>query len=215
VIVPFAIVLSVAGPASAGSFSPETKFTLTSVKTNANPALNIKVHQDSGEDTVGYIKLVVPHGFKLATYKTLKDGETLGQGGLKISTEPICTTANQVAADVSMYYKTPSKKQIGSGVKAKYIIDITAPGLGTITKINLIVKGSRSTGWTLAGKIPGNDATCPPFDFDATLNKTSSDSHSPIIVNPSKAGSYTFKAAWKDDEGDDAATTSQTVKIKA
>jgi hypothetical protein len=214
VAVPLALVLSVAGTAAAGSFSPTTTFTLSNRAVSANPSVNIKVNQDGGEDTLGFVKLTVPHGFALATFKQLKGGESLGGGKLKISEEPACAAQTQATADVKITWKDPTQAQITNGIKGFWHVDITAPDpIGTITKFNLAERGSVANGWTLAGKVPGNNATCPPFEFNATVNQTSSVTHTKLFVNPKNAGTYTFKAFYKDEENDDQATNSQPVTI--
>jgi hypothetical protein len=77
--------------------------------------------------------------------------------------------------------------------------------------VRLLVKGSPTEGYTLAGIIPPNDNTCPPFSFSARLNKTAPNGV-PLITNPATPGTYAFGATFTGLQGSTARIT-QDVEI--
>src|SRR5207302_10956295 len=125
-----------------------------------------------------------------------------------ITSGPACSTSSQQTFNATLKEKDRTSAQKSKGVKAVWVLDLQ------FTTINLEVYGSTAKGWKVKASVPSTPATCPPFTFKLTVNKTSSSSHTKIFQNPTSAGNYTFKAMWVSDKGSKY-SSSQTVKIVA
>lgn len=206
------VAFGLAFPAVAADFSPETKFTLKPRKVKANPEVTVKVAQDEGEEELAHVELTVPAGFGLPGDGAIDDGEVLGEGEIVIDAGPRCGgfPAGSVpfTVPVEIIERDRTQDEIAAGVKAVWVVD-----LRPVTTIDLLITGSRRKGWTLAGDIPQNGATCPPFSFEATINQKSSDTGRKIYKNPKKPGRYTFEAHYEGVDGS-SSHIEQKVRIK-
>lgn len=204
------LVLSLAAPAPAAEFSPTTRFKLSPRKVKANPQVTVTVAQEEGEEELAHVELMVPGGFGLPGDGKIDDGEVLGEGTIEIAAGPACgggVGSIPVTVPVEIIERDRTEDEVAAGVKAVWVVD-----LRPVTTIDLLITGSRKAGWSLAGEIPQNDATCPPFSFEATLNETSSGG-TKIFKNPRAPGRYTFEAHYTGVEGS-TAHISQKVRIK-
>ncbi|MDQ3954246.1 MAG: hypothetical protein M3285_01675 [Actinomycetota bacterium] len=209
--VSMALPLAVVGSASAEDFSPTGSFSLDPAKVKANPSVRIQLAQDSGEEELDHVTLVVPAGFKLPTDAKIENGDILGTADLAIDVGPRCAGGGPLSApasfpDRNIIERDRTDEQADEGVKAVWIVD-----LEPVTRITLEMKGSPRKGYTLSGNIPANQFTCPPLTFDGTIS-AKSDGGVPIFKNPGKPGKYTFKAIFKSQES--SATHTITSKIK-
>lgn len=207
------VLLSLIGEAGAAAeFSPTIEFTIGDRNANVNSTFRVVVKQDTGEEELQSVELRVPAGFSLAVDQQLTAGERIGSGTIVIDSGPRCagTPAGSAPATVpvNIVEQDRTSAQIASGVAAVYVVD-----LRPVTSIVLEVTGSPEKGWTLAGPIPGNNATCPPFTFDATFQQRAQTSQTPILVNPSLGGDYEFSATFKGVAGG-TSTTKQVVTIE-
>lgn len=207
-----AVALGMVSTAAAAAFSPTIDFTLAPRKVKANPTLDVVVQQDTGEEELASVKLVIPAGFKLAQDAALENGEQLGEGDISIHAGPRCAGQSPLSAPVTVPVNIVERNrrsdEIADGVKAVYVVD-----LRPVTTIDLLVRGSASKGWTLTGQIPPNNFTCPPFTFDAMFFKKAEESGTKIIRNPGAAGRYTLKATFESLDGSKK-TLKETVRIK-
>jgi hypothetical protein len=205
-----AVILSLALPARAADFTPETSFRLRPAKVNRYAALTIRVAQEAGEEELASVKLSIPAGFRLPRDTQISQGEELGDGIITISTGPNCPEGSGTLATdvpVRIVERDRTNEQATSGVHAVWRVDIQ-----TVTRIDLEIRGSAKKGWTLAGPVPGNDLTCPPFAFVATIEERSSGGTG-IIRTPRDPGGYTFRAMFKGVD-DSTYKESQRIKIK-
>ncbi len=189
-----AVILVLAVPAWAANFTPTATFALSTKLVNANPTLTVGVKQDQGEEELAKVILAIPHGFKLPPDSAIDDGEKLGQGSITIALAPACSTTETVNVNIVERNRTQAEKN--AGVYAVWVVD-----LHPVTTIDLKIKGNPTNGWKATGAIAPNDATCPPFQFHATINKTSSSSHVKLIRNPANAGTYTLKITFVGENG--------------
>jgi hypothetical protein len=201
------LVLLVAIPAQAADFSPSASLALSLKRVNANPTLTVNVHQDHGEEKLSKVAITVPHGFRIPPDAAIADGEKLGAGTISVALAPACTTQADINVNIVERNRTAAEKN--AGVVAVWVVD-----LKPVTTIDLKWKGNVANGWTATGAIPQNDAYCPPFDFKATIAKSSATSHVKLVRNPSSAGAYTFKIAFTGVGGDHA-SKQQVVHITA
>ena len=199
-----------AQPAGAASFSPSATFKLSSTVVKANPTFTITVHQDAGEEEIAKVVLLVPHGFHLPSDAAINGGEKLGQGTITVAITPACNSASQQTNPATITEKNRTAAQKSSGVFSVWHVNIQQ-----VVSFDLVWKGSVSNGFTGTAKIPHTAVTCPPFTFKATINKKSSSTHHKILVNPSSAGNYTFKAHFVSRPSKIKRTVSKTFKITA
>jgi hypothetical protein len=192
-------------PAQANpDFSPTVSFKPSSTLTRANPKITVTVAQDAGEDSLKSIEFDIPKGFKLPGDAAIQDGEELGQGNIKVALQFLgCSEQGQGQFNAMITERDRKQDEISQGVKAVWVVDLQ------FTQIDLKVYGSKLTGWQLKANIPeeSTQATCPPFKAIVALNKTSSDSHTPIWRNPRLPGRYVLKGKF-------TSTTDQTVTVR-
>jgi hypothetical protein len=204
--------LGVVVPAQANpDFTPTVKFSLSSTKTKANPKVNVTVAQDSGEDQLKSIEFDLPRGFKLPGDAAIKNGEELGSGTIKVALQFLgCSPQGQATFDATISERDRKADEISKGVKEVWKVDLG------FTTIDLLIYGSRTAGWQLKADIPSqaSQAACPPFQFVGSINRTSSDSHTPIWVNPKLPGPYVLKGKFTSMK-DQVVTVRQRVKIHA
>ena len=210
--VSMALPLAAIGSASATDFSPTGSFSLDPAKIKANPSVRIQLEQDSGEEELDHVTLVVPAGFKLPTDAKIENGDILGTADLAIDVGPRCNGTGPLSApasfpDRNIIERDRTDEQADEGVKAVWVVD-----LEPVTRITLEMRGSPRKGYTLAGNIPANPFTCPPLTFDGTINAKSEGGVS-IFKNPRTPGKYTFKAIFKSQESDATKTITSKIKI--
>jgi hypothetical protein len=192
----------------AADFSPTIEFTLGDSKANINSTFRTVVEQDAGEEELASVELKVPAGFSLPSDQQLTNGERLGGGIIEIAAGACPAAGAPGTVPVNIIERDRTASEIASGVVAVYVVD-----LKPVTTIDLKVTGSAQNGWTLAGNIPSNPATCPPFSFDATFEQRAADSQTPILVNPTLGGTYKFSATFKGVGGSEVALE-QNVNIE-
>jgi hypothetical protein len=204
------VLLSLVGDSGAADFSPTIEFTLDDNKALANPIVRVVVKQDTGEEELQSVELRVPAGFTLAGDAQLQDGEDLGEGTINIDVGPRCAGAPAGSAPgtlpVSITERNRRANEIADNAIAVYHVDVS------VTSFDLVVKGNPDKGYTLAGPIPGNSASCPPFTFNARFFKKAASSGTAIFTNPQFGGSYTFEATFKGLQGG-TSHTEQAVTI--
>jgi len=212
-----ALMVGLIGPTQAQEvdFSPTWTFGLSTRKGKANPAVTIDVAQELGEEELAHVTLGIPAGFTLPQDDAITDGEELGTGEIIINTGADCVAGtdgvpNEPPIPVSIVEVDRSEEQMSSGAVAVWRVD-----LQPVTTIDLVVTGSKTAGWSLDGDIPQNAATCPPFQFTATINPTSSETGTKLIVNPNpkRKKAYTFTAESQSTVGT-LDSASQVIKIK-
>jgi hypothetical protein len=189
------VVLGLVGEAAvAADFSPTIEFGLSVNKSNGNPALSVSVAQDDNEEELDYVELRVPAGFTLARDEQIPDGTQIGGGQIVIHAGPGCRPGSPtpdatapITVGVKILEKDRTPAEVGDGVVAIFVVD-----LSPVTTIPLKVRGSQRAGYTLAGTIPPNDNTCPPFSFFASFLQQAAGK--PILLNPPYGGQYTFGA---------------------
>ncbi|HEV3475222.1 MAG TPA: hypothetical protein VG602_07645 [Actinomycetota bacterium] len=198
--------------AIAAEFSPAITFTLSDLKTEANPTLQIRLTQDAAEEELQTVQLEVPAGFKLPTDDQIPNDTRLGTGEITIQVGPGCRPGGPPGfygpanVPVNIVEKDRRADEIADGGVAVWFVD-----LEPVTRVRLLVKGSSTAGYTLTGNVPPNDNTCPPFTFSATINKTAGTV--PIITNPSTGGDYTLGATFTGLQGS-TSQVKQVVKIE-
>jgi hypothetical protein len=210
------VVLAIAGSAlAAEGFSPEISFELSDTKIKGNPKVTVSVAQEDGEEELAKVQLGIPKGFILPPDSAIKGGEKLGSGSIVIDVGPGCRPGPEGAIPVRVPATLPAtlleadrtEDQEQAGVYAVWVLNIQG-----VTKINLVITGSKKAGWMLEGEIPANDNTCPPFNFDLTINSTS-EGGTPIIVNPAKAGTKVFSGTFISADSPAIVTIEQPVSI--
>lgn len=211
-----ALMVGLVGPTQAQEvdFSPTWTFGLSTRKGKANPAVTIDVAQELGEEELQHVTLGIPAGFNLPQDTAIDDGEELGSGEIVINTGAECASGTNNIPDppipVTIVEVDRSEEQVSAGAVAVWRVD-----LQPVTTIDLIVTGTKATGWSLDGDIPQNAGTCPPFQFTATINATSSGTGTKLIVNPNpkRTKAYTFTAQSQSVPGT-IHDASQVIKIK-
>lgn len=204
------VALSLALPALAAPFRPDTEFTVSPRRVKRNSAVTVAVSQESGEEELASVKLTVPRGFRLPSDKQIEAGEQLGDGIISIGFGTQCVgrvagTVTDVPVRILERDRTAQERR--AGVVAVWVVD-----LRPVTTIDLLIRGSARKGYTLTGDIPQNELTCPPFAFIATVDKRSSESGTRIFRNPKKPGRYEFGATFRGVEGS-RHTQRQNVRI--
>jgi hypothetical protein len=187
--------------AVAADFSPTIRFNLSHNKAKANPALTVNVAQDNNEEELDSVALGIPAGFTLATDAQLPDGTQIGSGQIIINAGPGCRPGASAAdahgpvlVPVSIKERDRTPAEASDGVVLVIVVD-----LRPVTAIDLKVKGSPNTGYSMAGTVPPNDNTCPPFQFNASFAQQAAGT--PILVNPTYGGQYTFTARFVGLQG--------------
>ena len=197
-----------------GDFSPTIEFGLSDARVKANPQLNVKVVQDAGEEELSHVTLTIPKGFSLPGDEAIANEDVLGSGTININVGPGCnpnspSDAVKAPADlpVTLEEKDRTEEQAQSGVYAVWNLDVTA------VQIELVITGSKKTGWKLDGDIPPNDNTCPPFSFELNINSQSTTGGVPILVNPKKPGKKVFTATFTSADSPATVLLKQSIKI--
>jgi hypothetical protein len=204
-LVALAVTLGLMGVEDVGAaeFSPTIAFTPSDTKAGGNGTLGIKVAQDKDEEELQRVELRVPAGFTLPTDEQIPNSQKLGEGNIIIDVGPRCSNpANPLSGSgnvpVNIIEKDRTSAETAEGAIAVWVVD-----LRPVTTINLLVKGSPTDGYTLAGDIPQNPNTCPPFQFNATIAKTAPNGV-PIIKNPANGGTYELGALFTGVAGSTA-----------
>ncbi len=196
-----------------GDFSPKMTFTLSDTKVKANPSMDIHVEQDANEEELGHVTLRIPKGFNLATDEAIPDGTTIGEGNISIHVGPSChpsfpadgaTAAANLPAEISEVDRTD--EQVDEGVWSVWHVDVR------VTRFDLVVTGSPASGFVLDADIPGNDGSCPPLTFDASI-VAATDDGTPILTNPKRAGNKTFSGTFSSQTSPATVTITQVIKI--
>lgn len=187
---------------SAGTLTPATKFTLSSVKALANPRLTVRVAQDRGEEELARVLLRIPAGFSIPTDAAVRDGEQIGAGSIEIAFGPECAGAAgsyPYKTGVKILERDRTAQERSQGIVAVWVVD-----LRPVTSIDLLVRGSKLRGWTLTGTVPQNSLTCPPFVFTATIAPRTPQSKVMVFRNPVLPGRYVFEAVYYGTDGSKA-----------
>ena len=207
-----AVLAALAFPAKAADFSPTIKFSLSSKKVKANPSMNIHVEQEDNEEELKHVTLALPAGFKLPTDAKIPDGDGLGSGEIVIHAGPGCSSGvpadAPITAPATLEERDRTDDEVDSGVRAVWVLDISG-----VTKIELAHTGSPFLGIKLDGDIPANANTCPPFEFDLTV-QDKSDSGVPILRNPRVPKRYVFKAEFLSQDSPAIARLRQAIRIR-
>lgn len=197
-----------------GDFSPKMTFSLSDTKVNANPEMNMTVSQDNNEEELGTVTLKIPAGFSIPTDEAVPHNDTLGTGTINIHAGPGCRPGFPAELDgnlgplpATMKEQDRTDEQQDAGVYASWLLDISG-----VTRVPFVITGSKAKGFTLYGEIAPNDNTCPPFDFELTINSESS-SGVPIFVNPSKAGKKVFSGTFTSIDSPASVTIKQAITI--
>jgi hypothetical protein len=194
-IVAGSVILGLVAEAGAAEFSPRIEFSLGDKKANANTTVRVVLKQETGEEELNTVELRIPPGYNLATDQQLKHNELLAAGSIEIDAGPRCRPGGPpvgsapVNVPVEVVEHDRTSAQIASGVEAVYFVD-----LEPVTRVVLEVTGNPNKGWKLAGFVPANENTCPPFTFDVTFRARAAESDTPIFTNPQFGGSYSFEA---------------------
>jgi hypothetical protein len=210
-LVAIAVSFGLMGPeAIAAEFSPTITFKLSDNKTGANPSLDIQVAQEKDEEELKSVSLEVPAGFTLPLDAQIPNNTQLGSGTIIIDIGPRCSNpSNPLSAPgrlpATIKELDRDSADTAEGAIAKWLVDIQS-----VTSIELLVKGSTADGYTLAGDIPANANTCPPFSFTATIQAKAAGVE--ILKNPATPGTYTFGATFTGLGGSTAKIT-QPVEI--
>ena len=187
--------MTVAGVARAGDFSPKMTFDLSDKRVKANPQMTITVEQDNDEEELANVTLRIPKGFSLPSDDAVPNNDQLGSGTINIHAGPGCRPGGPADADAGITAPATLKEtdrtdeQKDAGVYAAWLLDISG-----VTNVPLEVTGSKKVGWTVYGEIAPNDNTCPPFSFELKVNSQTA-SGVPILVNPKRAGKKVFSGA--------------------
>lgn len=205
-LVAMAVSLALVGveDAAAAEFSPTITFKLGDLKAGANPTMEIKLEQNAGEEELQDVQLEIAAGFKLPTDEQIPADSRLGTGQITIQAGPGCRPGGPPGvygpANIPVFIveKNLTPAETADGGVAVWFVD-----LEPVTRVRLLVKGSVANGYTLKGLVPPNDNTCPPFAFNATINKTAPNGV-PLITNPETGGTYTLGATFTGLQGSTA-----------
>lgn len=218
-----ALPVGTASADEAFEFTPTIEFALSDTKVGANPELTIKVAQDSGEEELAHVTLVVPPGFNVPPDKKIPNGEDLGTADITIDSGPRCAGGGPVSApatfpDRRIFEQDRNDEQVDARVRAVWVVD-----LRPVTTIPLTVTGNRKKGFKFDGDIPANAFTCPPFTFEATIFAQSAVTKVPIILNPKPKcatctyrtgpGDYQFSATFSSADSPAVITIPQIIAI--
>jgi hypothetical protein len=210
-----ALLFVLQGMATAADFSPEIRSKLSTRKVKKNSAMMVHVEQEAGEEELAHVTLGIPAGFRIPKDSQVEDGDVLGSGEIFIEAGPACSpgpegglpASTQVNLPATLVEADRTDEEADAGVWAVWVLDI--PG---VTKINLVVTGSPRRGFKLDGDIPPNNYTCPPFEFDLTIDKRSEGGVA-ILKNPRKAGRYVFSSKFTSLDSGAIVTIRQPIKI--
>ena len=209
------LVLAMVGSASAqGDFSPEMTFSLSDTRVRANPQMTITVAQDNNEEELGTVTLKIPAGFKLPPDAAVPNDDQLGSGTINIHAGPGCRAGAPpdvdapITAPATLKETDRTDEQQDSGIYAAWVLDISG-----VTKVPLVITGSKAVGWTIYGEIAPNDNTCPPFSFELKVNSQSA-SGVPILVNPRRTGRKVFSGTLTSIDSPASVTIKQAFRIK-
>jgi hypothetical protein len=217
-----AAALAVAGAGSASAkFAPTFELTVSPTKVGANPTLTTKLRFASDDDEIGLYTLQVPAGYSIASDGQVPDvparpgrpqGDLLGTGSVTIDAGPGCNPAfpvrsahGAVTIGAKIYERPVTSEEKGGGAVAAWVLDIEP-----LNRVRLLVKGSTTKGWTVAGSPTPSDNTCNPLAVDLTISGVS-EAGVKLLTNPSTAGPRTFRATIKDQEGKSSVTYSKVV----
>ena len=227
-----ATVLAVSGVAVAANFSPTMTFKLSSRKSAEAIALTLNVEQDRGEEELARVELKVPAAFEIPNLTKFEgctkrpaaqvpcDGEVLGEGLIHIMVGPGCAASPQNAA-AAYKAELPAKLVVveetaddrQSGMLGLWNLEITG-----VTTIPLAVSKSGGN-WVIAGDIPANPGTCPEFDFQLEMFKTSEASATglgggrSIFVTPDVGQDTVYTLSAKFNSLDSPKTVTLTQKV--
>ena len=207
--------MSVAGTARAGDFSPKMTFDLSDKRVKANPQMTIKVEQDDNEEELANVTLRIPKGFTLPADDAIPNNDQLGTGTININAGPGCRPGSPAPADTTITAPATLKEtdrtdeQKDAGVYAAWLLDISG-----VTSVPLEITGSKAVGWTAFGEIAPNDNTCPPFSFELSINSQSA-SGVPILVNPKRAGKKVFSGTFQSADTGTSVTLKSPILITA
>lgn len=208
--------LALTAGAALAEYNPKLSFALSDTKAKGNPEINIKVSQEEGEEELGHVTLTIPKGFNIPADDAMENGDVIGSADLSIAAGPACrpdgANAIPVALEVPFSGRQITEQdrtddQADAGVHAVWVVD-----LQPVTTIPLEITGSIKKGWKLDGDIPANDNTCPPLNFDGTIN-AKSEGGVAVLTNPSKPGKYVFGGSLFSAQSPDVVTVKQVVKI--
>jgi hypothetical protein len=198
-----------------GDFSPTIEFSLSDTRVKANPQMTVKVAQENGEEELNDVTLTIPKGFSLPSDEAIANEDQLGAGTINIAVGPGCRAdfpqkdaKAPAELPATLAEKDRTEEQVQAGVWAVWNLDISG-----VTNIDLVITGSKATGWTLKGPIPANDQTCPPFTFELDVNSQSTTGGVPILVNPKKAGKKVFTATFTSADSPATVLIKQPIKI--
>ena len=209
------VVFVLQGMATAADFSPKIGSKLSTRKVRKNSAMMIHVEQEAGEEELAHVTLGIPAGFRIPKDAQVEDGDVLGSGQIFIEAGTACSpgpegeipASTQVNLPATLVEADRSDEDADAGVWAVWILDIQG-----VTKINLTVTGSPKRGFKLDGDIPPNNYTCPPFEFELTIDKKSEGGVA-ILKNPRKAGRYVFSSKFTSLDSGAVVTIRQPIKI--
>ena len=197
-----------------GDFSPTIEFSLSDARVKANPQMTVKVAQEDGEEELSHVTLTIPKGFSLPPDDAIANDDQLGAGTININVGPGCradfpekSAKQPVDLPATLNEKDRTEEQAQQGVYAIWNLDISG-----VTNIDLVITGSKATGWKLDGDIPPNDNTCPAFSFELNVNSQST-AGVPILVNPKKPGKKVFTATFTSLDSPQTITLKQPIKI--
>lgn len=194
-------------PAVAGAaFAPTIEFSPASLKAGANPELNARIAQATGEEPIDKVTFLVPAGFQFPDDASITNGENLGEGVFATSTAPFCSSAFQQSFDATAHERDRTAEEIQQGVTAVWVIDLG------IVQVDLVFTRMASGSWRAVADVPNNPLVCPPSTLTATLNETSAASGTPIWRNPEKPGNYTLTSIVDSTEGSQHVIT-QKIRI--
>ncbi|MBW3594988.1 MAG: hypothetical protein KY391_05365 [Actinobacteria bacterium] len=208
-------VLSLGPIAHAGDFTPTMTFKLSDTRVKANPQITITVEQDNNEEELATVTLKIPRGFKLPPDAKVPNNDQLGSGTINIHAGPGCRPGGIPDADAPITAPATLKEadrtdeQQDAGVYAVWVLDISG-----VTKVPLVITGSKAVGWTLVGEIAPNDNTCPPFSFELKVNSQST-SGVPILKNPRKPGKKVFKGLFTSADSPATYLQKSVIRITA
>lgn len=198
-----------------GDFSPTIEFSLSDARIKANPQMTVKVAQEEGEEELQHVTLTIPKGFSLPPDEAITNDDQLGAGTININVGPGCRAdfpeggaKAPVDLPATLNEKDRTEEQAQGGVYAVWNLDISG-----VTNIDLVITGSKKTGWKLDGDIPPNDNTCPPFSFELNVNSQSTTDGVPILVNPKKPGKKLFTATFTSLDSPQTITLKQPITI--
>ena len=208
-----AVVLT-AGAALA-DFSPEFSMELSDTKVKANPNMTFHMEFDAEDEEIGMFTARIPKGFNIATDEAIANDDVIGEGEVTISAGPGCRPGPEGAIPVEVPVTIPATfkekdrtdAESDAGVHSVWFLD-----LEPANRVRLLVSGSATKGWTVAGAPDPSDNTCNPLTVDLTINGTS-EAGAAVITNPAKPGKYVFNAEISSQDTGTVAPFKQVFKI--